>query len=91
MKELVINHNGQPCTTSRLVAEKFGKEHKNVLRAIENLKCSKEFIRKIFKLSEYTDKKGQSRPEYLITGEGFSFLVMGFTGKNSARIKEELV
>lgn len=46
MNELVIqNQNGGNVTTSILVAEVFGKEHKNVLRDIESLHCSDEFRR----------------------------------------------
>ena len=32
---------GESRTTSLLVAEKFGKQHNNVLRAIDNLECSR--------------------------------------------------
>ena len=34
---IVYQHNGQPAVSSRDVAEQFGKEHKHVLRDIENL------------------------------------------------------
>lgn len=37
MKDLVTIQNDQPITTSRIVAEKFGKEHFNVVRDIRNL------------------------------------------------------
>jgi anti-repressor protein len=38
MKELVYkSEKGTPVTTSLLVAEKFGKEHKHVLEAIRTL------------------------------------------------------
>ena len=37
MKELVFSNNGQTVTNSLLVAEKFGRDHKNVIQAIENL------------------------------------------------------
>jgi len=34
---LVFNNNGQALTNSLLVAKKFGKEHRNVIRDIKNL------------------------------------------------------
>ncbi len=43
-------------TTSRKVAEVFGKEHKNVLRDIENIGCSENFRKLNFELSEYKVK-----------------------------------
>ena len=67
--------------SSREVAENFGKEHKNVLRIInEKLTNSKLSSLNYFIENNYTDIKGENRKEYLITRDGFSFLVMGFTG-----------
>ena len=43
MEALIITHNNKPCTSSRMIATKFGKQHKNILRDIESLECSKEF------------------------------------------------
>lgn len=91
MKELVLNNNGKLVTSSRLVAEKFGKLHKNVIQSIEKLECSEEFNRLNFQPVEYLDSKGEKRPEYIITRDGFSFLVMGFTGKDAAKFKEEFI
>ena len=39
-------------TTSRKVAEVFGKRHDNVLRDIENLGCSDNFRKLNFEVSE---------------------------------------
>lgn len=75
-------------TTSRKVAELFGKQHSHVLRAIFNLECSASFNASNFGLVEYLDGKGELRPEYLITKNGMVFLVMGFTGKQAAYFKE---
>lgn len=78
-------------TTSNLIAEKFGKQHKNVLRAIENLECSPAFAELNFELSEYTDSTGRSRPMYRLSRDGFSFLAMGFTGRAAAYWKEQFI
>ncbi|EPX4070212.1 Rha family transcriptional regulator, partial [Shigella flexneri] len=39
----------------------------------------------------YTDAKGEKRPMYQITKNGFVFLVMGFTGKKAAAFKEAYI
>lgn len=86
--QLVYVENNRPVTDSLIIAETFGKRHADVLRAIENLECSKEFTERNFALSEYRDSTGRRLPKYIITQDGFSFLVMGFTGKEAARFKE---
>ena len=91
MTELVTLNNNQPVTSSRMVAEKFGKIHKNVIRNIQGIECSEEFNRLNFELVNYKDAKGEKRPEYIITKDGFTFLVMGFTGKEAAKFKEEYI
>lgn len=91
MENIVINHNGQPLTTSLLIAEKFGKEHKNILRDIETLDCSKEFNQLNFEPTYYLDSQNRAQPMYYITRDGFSFLVMGFTGTQAARFKEDFI
>lgn len=53
--------------------------HKNVIRAIENLPKD-EFNRLNFEPVKYEDTKGEKRPMYLMTRDGFSMIVMGFTG-----------
>lgn len=83
--------DGRITTTSNIIAEHFGKLHKNVLRDIENLECSQEFNRLNFELVQYIDAKGEARPAYEITRDGFTFLAMGFTGKEAAAWKERYI
>lgn len=70
-------------TTSRIIAEKFGKMHKNVLRDIKNLIASNpEWGVLNFAQTPYVDpQNGQSYQMYELTRDGYSMLVMGFTGK----------
>lgn len=82
---------GQITTTSQQVAAHFGKQHKTVLRAIANLDCSPEFNERNFAPVEYTDAKGEKRPAYRLTRDGFVFLAMGFTGKDAAQWKEAYI
>ena len=78
-------------TTTRVIAEKFGKLHKDVLRAIRNLDCSAEFNERNFAPVEYMDGKGEPRTEYSVTRDGFTFLAMGFTGKEAASWNEKFI
>lgn len=78
----VINENGELLVSSREVASNFGKDHSKVLRSINDkistnpiLASSKYFIE-----STYVGGNGENRREYLLTRDGFSFIVMGFTG-----------
>lgn len=79
--------NQKPVTTSLNVAEVFGKQHTHVLRAIQNLEVPEEFNRSNFGLVNYIDAKGEPRPMYQITRDGFTILVMGFTGARAMQFK----
>jgi Rha family phage regulatory protein len=85
LAELVEPVHGQPMTTSRRVAQMFGKEHKNVLRSVERLlpDLPEEFSRLNFEPRTYTDDRGKEQPEYLLTQDGFLMLAMGFTGRTA--------
>lgn len=87
----VTVENGRAVTTSVAVAEYFGKRHDNVIQKIKLLDCSSEFNALNFKDVTYTDAKGEKRPAYQITKNGFVFLVMGFTGKKAAAFKEAYI
>jgi Rha family phage regulatory protein len=83
--------DGQATTTSLDIADHFGKLHKNVIQAIERLECSEDFNRLNFQPVEYLDSKGEKRPMYNITRDGFTFLVMGFAGSKAAAWKEKYI
>lgn len=83
--------DGHPVTSSLRIADIFGKQHKDVLKRIENLDCSEEFNRRNFAPVEYIDAKGESRPAYELTRDGFSYLCMGFTGARAAAFKEAYI
>ena len=92
-KDVVItrNNNGELVVTSRQVAEDFGKNHKEVIRAIENhintlggaQNCASLFIES--KYQHFQNK--QWYKEYLLTKDGFAFAVMSFTGEEAAKWK----
>ena len=86
---LVSLVDGIPTTTSQIVAETFGKRHTEVIRGIRDLqsKCPEEFNGRNFASVEYTDPKGEKRPMYLLTRDGLTLLVMGYTGKEAMKFK----
>lgn len=89
--QLVNLHDDKITTTSLIVAEAFGKQHKNVLRAIQNLECSEEFRLLNFEQSSYINEQNREMLAYEITKDGFMFLVMGFTGARAAQWKEAFI
>ena len=82
---------GQVKTTSLDVADKFGKLHKDVMRSVRELDCSKSFSERNFAPAEYKDSQGKPRPMFEMTRDGFCFLAMGFTGKEAAVWKEAYI
>lgn len=93
LSHIVHLEDGQPITTSLLVAKLFKKEHKDVLRAIRNLECSSQFHERNFTLCHEINElqNGKPQPFYKITRDGFSFLCMGFTGKEASIWKENYI
>ena len=88
---LVQAHGNSLWTNARLIAIKFEKRHANVIRAIENLDCSREFHQLNFESVEYSDEGGKPRKSYDISRDGFSLLAMGFTGQGAAKWKEQFI
>lgn len=100
---MITERDGIPVTTSRAVAEQFGKRHDHVIRDIENIKAAltapdlgalndndsltAQFWGANFFKSEYRDTKGESRPYYIMTKDGFTLLVMGYTGAKAMQFK----
>lgn len=83
MDELVYLKNDEPVCSSLQVAEKFGKEHRNVLQNVDNLIAENPAVKSMFKLSSYKADNGQSYRQFYMNRDGFSLLVMGFTGKKA--------
>lgn len=90
MNELVTAYNHQLVTNSRTVAECFGKEHAKVIRSIENIisETPKMASQKMFCETTYkTNGNNKSYKAYLMNRDGFSLLVMGFTGAKALEWK----
>ena len=89
--DLVTVNDGLITTTSKLLGDRFGKSHKNVLEAIKKLECSSEFRELNYRPSYYTSIQNKKLFCYEITRDGFSFLGMGFNGKSAAKWKESYI
>lgn len=91
MNELVYLKDDEAVCSSLDVSEKFHKRHNNVLRAIEGL-LKNEQTQKMFKKTFYIEKQnGQKYPMYYMNRDGFSLLVMGFTGKKALEWKLQYI
>jgi len=77
--------------TSLDVAETFGKEHKHVLRDIRELGCSEEFSLSNFGPISYTDSMNRKQGAIVMTRDGFTLLVMGYTGDLAMKFKEAYI
>ncbi|ECP6247741.1 Rha family transcriptional regulator [Campylobacter jejuni] len=77
-------------TTSLSVAEVFNKNHKNIIRKINEFPKD-NFTKLNFEPSKYIDSTGRVLPCYKITRDGFSLLVMGFTGEKAYKWKVEFI
>ena len=91
MNELVYLKNDEAVCDSLQVAEKFGKEHKNVLQSIDNLIAENSAVKIMFKISSYKSGNGQSYRKFYMNRDGFSLLAMGFTGKEALEWKLQYI
>lgn len=78
-------------TTSQIVAQHFEKRHANVLRSIDDLGCSEEFRRLNFEPTYFVDSRGIEQRVVNLTKDGFSMVVMGFTGAKAVEWKEKFL
>ena len=78
---------------SLFVASAFEKNHKEVLRDIrriiaEDSGLSDEFRQRNFAPSYYRNKQNKKQPCYYLTRDGFTMLVMSYTGAKAMKFKE---
>ena len=87
---LVSINNNQVVVSSRQVADNFGKQHKDVLESIRGILAAENSATKFFYESTFTNR-GKQYPEYLMNRDGFSLLVMGFTGEKALEWKVKYI
>lgn len=82
MNDIILStQNGEPVVSSRQIAENFDKNHRDVLRAVDNLKEDVRNFAQMFFESTEPDSYGREQRAYLMNRDGFTLLAMGFTGK----------
>lgn len=86
-----FGHEERAICTSLDVAETFGKVHNHVLRDIRELGCSDEFRLSNFGQSSYMNEQNKKQPMFLMTRDGFTLLVMGYTGELAMKFKEAYI
>jgi Rha family phage regulatory protein len=92
--DLVSVDHGQAVTTSRRVAEYFGKKHRNVVRTIEKQLADavlSAFNVLNFERVAYVDGKGETRHEYRMTHDGFAVIALAFTGVEAGRLRVRFI
>ena len=102
----LIEKDGLVLVSSRVVAQDFGKRHSDVITKIEGkvrpngvvengliqgIEDVREIPSNYFIKNEYLDSYGRLQTEYLLTRDGFSLLVMGFTGKEALQWKLQYI
>ncbi|MCP9331890.1 Rha family transcriptional regulator [Lentilactobacillus hilgardii] len=87
MNNLVIMKNKQAVTSSLQVAETFGKNHRDVLRAITNLQKDVRNFAQMFIETNIPDSYGRDRKAFYMNRDGFTLLAMGFTGNKALEFK----
>ena len=88
MNELVEIRENQVVVTSRQVAERFGKNHRDVLESIASITKAENSALVFFHKSTYrVPGNFKKYPEYIMNKDGFSLLAMGFTGRKALQWK----
>lgn len=86
-EQLVELQNGVATTTSLQVADVFEKNHRDVLETIKNLTAENSAVKNMFKETTYVNSRGREYPMYQMDKDGFTLLVMGYTGQKATEFK----
>lgn len=97
MNPLVFIENKQVVTDSLTVAEVFGKEHKHVVRDIENqtkklYEASEiEFAKSNFGLETYKADNNKLAKKYLLTEEAFTVVAFAYVTPEAMKMKVKFI
>jgi len=95
MNDIIKVLNGMAFTESQEVAERFNKDHKNVLatidRTIRDLTAVKSAVKDYFIEGTFTNARNRDYRNYLMTREGFALVAMTLEGPESMKFKIEFL
>ena len=84
---VLFEKDGRAMASSRDIAEAFGKRHDDVIKKFRDMDCSEDFRARNFAVLQnqtLSDPNYGKTSHVDMTRDGFTFLVMGFTGKDAA-------
>ncbi|WP_068449223.1 Rha family transcriptional regulator [Caviibacter abscessus] len=81
----IENVNGINVVSSRIIAEQLNKEHSKVIRSLEQI-LTEPNVASLILPSNYLDKKGETRKEYLLTKDGFTLYMFNIQGYNDFKM-----
>lgn len=89
----VIKKEEVTVVTSLDVAETFNKLHKDVLESIRGIKStlSTAEFSALFYEENYKASNGKMNPMYYMNRDGFTLLVMGYTGEKAMKFKLDYI
>lgn len=94
MDSMIEIYNGLPVASSKAIAEKFNKSHRDTLKAIRKVIDSlgleshgAKFRSENFSYSTYKTPRGKTYDHVLLSRDAFSLVVMGFTGSKALEWK----
>lgn len=92
MSDLVFMNNGKIFASTVVIAEKFNKPHKTVLRNVRSIISNdSEFGGHNFVLTSYTTSQNKVHECFEMTRDGFAMLAMSFTGKEAMKWKVKYI
>ncbi|QTD40600.1 ORF6C domain-containing protein [Sporosarcina sp. Te-1] len=91
MNQLVVMQDQQAVTSSKSVAETFGKEHKHVLRDVRSIMKDVSNSGPMFFEGTEPDSYGRDQAVIYMNRDGFTLLAMGFTGKKAMEFKLKFI
>ena len=85
---IITNEDGVNVVSSRDIAEGLGKQHKDVLKALDVvIKSIGENVRPLnFIPSQYLDSRNRTKREYLLTKDGFILYMFNIQGHNDFKM-----
>jgi Rha family phage regulatory protein len=88
----LTKRDGRTVVSSRTIARVFEKRHDNVIRDIKNIiESDAKWGLLNFEESTYINEQSHIQPAYLMTRDGFTLLVMGYTGEKAMTFKKAYI